>query len=282
LKYKKEVKALLAEENYSGLLDLTGAHGGKTANILISLAGDLDEVTRWRAIKGLGLLTDRLYEQDPEKARRVLRQLIWNLNDESGGIGWGMPEAFGEILVRQADLAREYSCILAGYLVSENCLDQQDLQQGLVWALGRVGEFAPEERESIKKALLTLMKQARGGLRAMTVWALGELGVEEALPLLDDLPREERMINLMAEDGVKNLSFNEVVDQTRRKLKAIIEKEVGKLNDWKCSKCGYTLKADTPPETCPQCKEKCEFVNVTCYIPECGFSGSDDRLKGDS
>ena len=28
-----------------------------------------------------------------------------------------------------------------------------------------------------------------------------------------------------------------------------------------------------------QCKETCEFVNVTCYIPECGFTGSDDRLK---
>jgi rubredoxin len=51
------------------------------------------------------------------------------------------------------------------------------------------------------------------------------------------------------------------------------------MNEWKCSKCGYILKADAPPETCPQCKEKCEFVNVTCYIPECGFTGSDQRLK---
>jgi rubredoxin len=54
---------------------------------------------------------------------------------------------------------------------------------------------------------------------------------------------------------------------------------VKSMNDWKCSKCGYTLKADAPPETCPQCKEKCEFLNVTCYIPECGFSGTDQRIK---
>lgn len=39
---------------------------------------------------------------------------------------------------------------------------------------------------------------------------------------------------------------------------------------WKCSNCEYLLEAETPPDTCPSCKEKCEFVNVTCYVPECG------------
>jgi rubredoxin len=50
---------------------------------------------------------------------------------------------------------------------------------------------------------------------------------------------------------------------------------------WKCPKCGYTFEAEagvTPPETCAGCKEKCQFVNVTCYVPECGFSGLDPRL----
>ena len=51
------------------------------------------------------------------------------------------------------------------------------------------------------------------------------------------------------------------------------------MSDWKCSKCGYTLKAEKPPEECPSCKEKCAFVDVSCYIPECGQTGSDPRLK---
>jgi rubredoxin len=49
-------------------------------------------------------------------------------------------------------------------------------------------------------------------------------------------------------------------------------------NTWKCSKCGYTFETDAPPDTCPTCKEKCEFLNVTCYIPDCGQTGSDPRL----
>lgn len=49
---------------------------------------------------------------------------------------------------------------------------------------------------------------------------------------------------------------------------------------WKCSKCGFTAKAANPPETCPECKEKCEFIDVGCYIPDCGGPGNiDPRLK---
>ena len=37
---------------------------------------------------------------------------------------------------------------------------------------------------------------------------------------------------------------------------------------WKCSKCGYTLQANVPPETCPACKEKCPFFDSTSYLPD--------------
>ncbi len=55
-------------------------------------------------------------------------------------------------------------------------------------------------------------------------------------------------------------------------------KKQEKLIDWKCPNCGYTLKAKTPPEECPYCKKKCEFVDVSCYTPECGQKGRDPRL----
>ena len=54
------------------------------------------------------------------------------------------------------------------------------------------------------------------------------------------------------------------------------------MTDWKCTKCGYTLKAEKPPVECPDCKEKCDFVDVTCYIPDCGgeSSGNPDGRLG--
>ncbi|WP_045220926.1 rubredoxin-like domain-containing protein [Desulfonatronum thioautotrophicum] len=43
---------------------------------------------------------------------------------------------------------------------------------------------------------------------------------------------------------------------------------------FKCSNCQNTLEAETPPETCPACQQKCAFIDVTCYTPECGGPGS--------
>ena len=54
--------------------------------------------------------------------------------------------------------------------------------------------------------------------------------------------------------------------------------EVNSMTEWKCSSCGYTLTTDKPPEVCPACQQKCEFVDVSCYIPECGEKGRDPRL----
>jgi rubrerythrin len=50
-------------------------------------------------------------------------------------------------------------------------------------------------------------------------------------------------------------------------------------NTWKCSHCGNTIQTRIPPQTCPVCSRKCEFLNVTCYQPDCGFTGMDNRLK---
>lgn len=51
------------------------------------------------------------------------------------------------------------------------------------------------------------------------------------------------------------------------------------LTYWKCSNCGYLLTAKKPPETCTSCNQKCNFINVTCYTPECGGPGNiDPRL----
>jgi rubredoxin len=53
---------------------------------------------------------------------------------------------------------------------------------------------------------------------------------------------------------------------------------------WKCGHCGFTLEAPAPPDKCPACGQQCEFVNVTCYLPDCGAEagpGIDPRLGGD-
>lgn len=39
---------------------------------------------------------------------------------------------------------------------------------------------------------------------------------------------------------------------------------------WMCSECENIFQAEKAPEKCPNCDRKCTFVDVSCYIPECG------------
>jgi rubredoxin len=51
------------------------------------------------------------------------------------------------------------------------------------------------------------------------------------------------------------------------------------LSHWKCGKCSFTFTARSLPEKCPVCDEKCDFLNITCYTPDCGGPGNiDPRL----
>ena len=50
-----------------------------------------------------------------------------------------------------------------------------------------------------------------------------------------------------------NINFNENIEK----------KEVTKMAKWKCTVCGYIHEGDTPPETCPVCKQpKEKFVKL--------------------
>jgi len=50
------------------------------------------------------------------------------------------------------------------------------------------------------------------------------------------------------------------------------------MTNWKCTNCGYTFEAEAPPEQCPSCKARCEFVDNSCYTPDCEEKGVDDRV----
>jgi len=51
------------------------------------------------------------------------------------------------------------------------------------------------------------------------------------------------------------------------------------LTYWKCSHCGFLITAVKPPDICPECTGVCNFIDVTCYSPDCGGPGHiDPRL----
>ncbi len=115
-----------------------------------------NELVKFRSIAAMGALGSRMGQKNMEKARIVLRRIMWNLNDESGGIGWGSPEAMGEILGQSPELAREFNSILFSYLDPDgNYLEHEMLQRGVLWGIGTYLESNPQDLNKKTKNLLS-------------------------------------------------------------------------------------------------------------------------------
>ena len=69
-----------------------------------------------RAAYALGTVMALLYADSPEAAKNVVRRFMWHMNEESGNIGWGIPEAFGQTLAQCRPLADIYRKVLFFYV----------------------------------------------------------------------------------------------------------------------------------------------------------------------
>ena len=142
---KHRMRDILLDDDFErAMAGLTALPPRRAVNPLFSFFCSATPLLRWRAISGMGVVVSRLAVTQMESARVVMRRLMWSLNDESGGIGWGAPEALGEITARHALLAGEYAHILVSYICPDgNFLEHPVLQRGLLWGLGRLAHERP-------------------------------------------------------------------------------------------------------------------------------------------
>lgn len=134
---RKIGQLLLLEDREAAILQLGTLPEDRLVGPLISHFYSLEDIIRFRSVSLMGVHVDDLGNKNMEKARIIVRRLMWSLNDESGGIGWGACEAMGEILRHSRNLAMEYGTILFSYLDPKgNHLEHEDLQRGLLWGVG--------------------------------------------------------------------------------------------------------------------------------------------------
>jgi hypothetical protein len=142
---KNRVDELLRNDDVAASLkELVNMPARRVINPLFANLYSPDESLKMRTVEAMGVVTACLAETDLEAARNIMRRLMWNLNDESGGIGWGSPEAMGEIIACSDSLAKEYTHVLVSYLREDgNFLEHVVLQRGVLWGLARVAQVRP-------------------------------------------------------------------------------------------------------------------------------------------
>ncbi len=188
---KEKIRELLLQPDLeSGLAQIGDMPARKAINPLFSFLCSLEELLKWRSVTAIGEVATKLAVADLESARVIMRRLMWHLNDESGGIGWGCPEAMGEILARHQKLAEEFGCILISYIRPDgNYLEHETLQRGVLWGIGRLAHARPKLLEDSVAYLLPFMQAEDPYLRGLAAWASGPLrnkNTESALKRLKE------------------------------------------------------------------------------------------------
>lgn len=200
---KTVLAALQADPWPTGLTALEEVRPKTLLGPLYACLLEPDERVRWRAASAFGRTVARLFAEKPEDARQLVRQFMWRLNEESGNVAWGIPEAFGEILAAQPELAREFHRVLASYINDRDCatgdnyLELCPLRRGVYWALGRLAEARPDLALPALDDLLLAFGGDDPQSRGLAAWAVGSLlpvaGDKSgpALAALDDLASGE-------------------------------------------------------------------------------------------
>jgi len=177
---------------------------------------------KWRAVTAIGILVAGLADSEMESARVIMRRLMWHLNDESGGIGWGVPEAMGEIMARSAGLAREFNHILVSYARPDgNFLEHSILQRGVLWGIGRLAHAGNADLSADVPTLLYPFIQSSDHYhRGLSAWAVAAFDDDAAVEYLAACMNDQRALTLYHDQCLQVYTVAQVAQMTLQQLAA--------------------------------------------------------------
>jgi HEAT repeat protein len=215
---KKKLFELLNQGDLEkALVEISSLPPRQVINPLLSFIQGGNEKVKWGAVKAAGLVVSQLADSDLEAARVIMRRLMWNLNDESGGMGWGSPEVMGEILAAHSGLAQEYAHILLSYAREEaNYLEHEGLQRGLLWGIGRLAERRPELARGATASILPHLESQDEVIRGLAARIMGLLQVKEARPRLRKMAQDDSSLAIMVGNHLAPVRVKDLAEEALR------------------------------------------------------------------
>lgn len=216
---KKRMDFLLRQDDFERSMEEIFALSPKSViNVLFSFFFNSEERTKWRSIQAMGKIVATLATSDMEYTRIIMRRLIWNLNDESGGIGWGSPEAMGEIMANHNGLADEFHKMLISYIMPEgNFIEHELLQRGVLWGIGRLAHEKPALIEPSADLLVPYMKSTDPYIRGFAAWVAGCFIHDTLVPFLTKLKKDPSELTIYRNDSLLEITVGELVTIRKRK-----------------------------------------------------------------
>lgn len=209
---RSEIRRMLAASGWCGNLEKIASLGKPAVGPLFSFLL-LEPEMMHRAARALGQTVAGIYARDQEAARNIMRRFMWQMNEESGNIGWGIPAAFAETLVAAPGLAREYGRILNSYIMDlgfdDNYCDHDILRRTCYWAVGRLAGADAGLGQNARPWLVKGLGDQDAICRGMAAWALSTLPPDlMAAPALRALAEsgKEDVCEVFEDDRLKRIS----------------------------------------------------------------------------
>ena len=217
---KTEIHTLLRQEDFDHTMqNILSFPGRRVINPLFSFLCSMDPQIRWRAVKAVGEVVKNIAKEDMESARVIMRRMIWNLNDESGSIGWGLPEAMGEAMARNRRIAGEYADILISYIRPDgNYLEHEKLQRGVIWGIGRLAHARPELAASAAEYLRPYIEARDPILQGLAVWAAGAIPSESSRLAAERLTHSNEVISIYLSGKFVEYTLGQLAQKLCRSL----------------------------------------------------------------
>lgn len=186
---KDKVLEILNQRDFS-LLMKWARSSRNPIRVLTSFQFDTDPLTCMRAVEALGVVA-KLYKDNLETLRRMIRRFFWNMNDESGNVGWYSAEAIGETLRNVPELISEYAGMLPAYLIEE------PFEKGTRIAIARIAEIDKSQFDKpVCKKLIQTLHDPNPDIRGSSIVALKALCPDEAADHVTALSNDSAKIEL--------------------------------------------------------------------------------------
>jgi len=177
MSWKAELDQMLSREDFPGLLRAARRETAKVIRFLTSRLYSADEDQKWRAVRALGQVAGRREILGDRKAAELLQRFFWSLNDESGAVPYGVPEAIGEILAVRPELQPQFLPILCSMVTEEETSQTGAIERGVIWALGRIGTQVVEcSPAAVAAVAAAASSHADHVTRRVAAWALPRIG----------------------------------------------------------------------------------------------------------
>jgi hypothetical protein len=167
---------VIARQDWHSLRQITRAQSTKTLRYLIGRLYTPEDESRQQITQALEVVVS-----DPEilgegKIRDLLHRFLWWLNDESGAVPFGIPEAIGVVLRARPELQRDFLPLICSMTYDPELLQTGSIERGIFWALGHIGPPAAVCSPDAVRAVADAARQhPDSNTRATAAWALSRL-----------------------------------------------------------------------------------------------------------